>query len=215
MIFSGVMLIVYCINGRSPIMSLDLQYKNSHWLILKNIQEYICPRKLKLAPERYKKHPYIHVRKNPRRGKSGQRLMCLNSSGLRSTDNIKFDSNSVDMFFNICVTVGATPFKHDFLPNTFVQTIENMEGSGRKLTIHGYGSSTYRVQTDNGSMVKIKVKSQPFVPNLKCFLLAPKQIGTGENNNGLPEHEHTQMKINAFSSVLPLDKKKTKTIMHR
>ena len=41
MIFSGVMLIVYCINGWSTMMSLDLQYKNSHWLILKNIQDYI------------------------------------------------------------------------------------------------------------------------------------------------------------------------------
>ena len=73
MIFSGVMLIVYCINGRSEMMSLDLQYRNSHWLILKNIKDHICPRKSKFPPERYKKHPYFHVRKNP-----GQRLMCLN-----------------------------------------------------------------------------------------------------------------------------------------
>ena len=82
-IFSGIMLIVYCINGRSSMTSLDLQYRNAHWLILKNIKDYICPRKLKLPPKRYKKHLYIHVRKNPIRGKSGQRLMCLNSSGLR------------------------------------------------------------------------------------------------------------------------------------
>ena len=83
MILSGVMLIVYCINGWSAIMSLDLQYRNAHWLILKNIQEYICPRKSKLPPKRYKKHPYFHVRKNQIIRKSGQRLMCLNSSGLR------------------------------------------------------------------------------------------------------------------------------------
>ena len=36
-IFSGVMLIIYCINSRSSMMSLYLQYKNAHWLILKNI----------------------------------------------------------------------------------------------------------------------------------------------------------------------------------
>ena len=139
------MLIVYWINGRSAMMSLDLQYKNAHWLILKNIQDYICPRKSKLPPKTYKKHPYFHVRKNPR-GKSGQRLMCLNSSGLRSTDNIKFDSDSFDVFLDTCVTAGANPFKHDFLPNTFIPKIENIEGSGGKLTIHGYGSITYRVQ---------------------------------------------------------------------
>ena len=83
MIFSGVIIIVYCINGWSAMMSLDLQYKKSYWLILKNIQDYICPRKSKLPPERYKKYQYIHVHKNPTRGKPGQRLMCLNSSGLR------------------------------------------------------------------------------------------------------------------------------------
>ena len=41
MIFSGVMIIAYCINGWSAMMSLDLQYKNAHWLILKNIQDGI------------------------------------------------------------------------------------------------------------------------------------------------------------------------------
>ena len=137
-------------------LSLYLQYKNAHWLILKNIQDYICPRKSKLPPERYKKHPYMHVRKNPIRGKSGQHLIFLNSSGLRSIDNIKFDSDSVDVFLDTCVTAGAAPFKHDFLPNTFVPKIENMEGSGGQLTVHGYGSFAYRVQTDDGSMVTIK-----------------------------------------------------------
>ena len=205
MIFSGVMLIVYFINGRSAMMSLDLKYRNDHWLILKNIQDYICQRKSKLPPERYKKHPYIHVRKNPIRVKLGQLLMCLNSSGLRSTYNIKFGSNSVDVFLDTCVTAGATPFKHDFLPNTFVPTIENMEGSGRKLTIHGYSSITYCVQTDDGSMVPIKVNNQYFVPNLKFCLLAPQQIATDGKNNRLPEHEHTQIIINAFSYVMLLD----------
>ena len=66
-----------------------------------------------------------------------------------------------------------------------------MEGSGRKLTIHGYGSIAYRVQTDDGSMVTIKVNNQPFVPNLKFCPLALQQIATDEKNNGLPEHEHT------------------------
>ena len=97
--------------------------------------------------------------------------MCLNSSVLRYTDNIKFDSNYVDVFLDTCVTSGATPFKNDFLPNTFVPTIENIEGSGGKLTIHGYGSITYRVQIDEGSRVTIKVKNQPFVPNLKFRLI--------------------------------------------
>ena len=85
-----------------------------------------------------------------------------------------------------------------------------MEGSGSKLIIHGYGSITYRVQTDDGSKVTIKVNNQHFVPNLKFHLLAPQQIETDEKNNGLPEHERTQMIINASSSVLLLDKQ-TKT----
>ena len=104
--------------------------------------------------------------------------MCQNSSGLLSTDNIKFDSNCVDVFLDTCVTARATPFKHDFLPNTFVPKIEDMEGSGGKLIIHGYGSIAYRVQTDDESMVTIKVNNQPFVPNLKFCLLAPQQIAT-------------------------------------
>ena len=91
-----------------------------------------------------------------------------------------------------------------------------MEESGGKLTIHVYGSIAYCVQTDDGSMAAIKFNNQPFVPNLKFRLLAPQQIATDEKNNGLPEHEHTQMIINASSSVLLLDKRtKTKTIMHR
>ena len=64
--------------------------------------------------------------------------MCLNSSGLRSTNNIKFDSDFVDMFLDTCVTAGETPFKQDLLSNSFVPTIENMEGSFGKLTMHGY-----------------------------------------------------------------------------
>ena len=120
------------------------------------------------------------------------------------------------MFLDTCVTARVTPFKHYFIPNTFVPTIENMEGSGEKLTIHGYGSIAYRVQTDDGSMVTIKVNNQHFVPNLKFRLLAPQQIATDEKNNWLPEHERTDMITNAYSSVLLLNKrKKIKTIMHR
>ena len=179
MIFSGVMLIVYCINGRSAIMSLYLQYRNTDWLILKNIKDYICPRKSKLPPERYNKHPYFHVRKNPIIRNSGQRLMCLNSSGLQSTDIIKFDSNSVDVFLNICVTAGATPFKQDFLPDTFVPKIENMEGLGGKLTIHGYGAISYRVQTDDRHLYRLQIGRryrwfmlrQPVVNFVCCNLL--------------------------------------------
>ena len=114
------------------------------------------------------------------------------------------------------MTAGANPFKNDFLPNTFVPTIENMEGSGGKLTIHGYGSIAYRVQTDDGSKVTIKVNSQPYVPNFKFRLLAPQQIAIDKKNNGLPDHEQTQMITSASSSVFLLSKRtKTKTIMHR
>ena len=91
-----------------------------------------------------------------------------------------------------------------------------MEESGGKLTIHGYGSITYRVQIDDVSMVAIKFNNQPFVPNLKFRLLAPQQIATDEKKNGLPDHERTQMIINASSYVLLLNKRtKTKTMMHR
>ena len=38
MIFSGIMLTVYCINGWSSIMPLDLQYIKAHWFIIKNIK---------------------------------------------------------------------------------------------------------------------------------------------------------------------------------
>ena len=76
--------------------------------------------------------------------------MCLNSSVLRSTDSIKLDSNSGDVFLYTCVTTWATFFNKYFLPNTFVPTIENIEGSGGKLTIHGYGSIAYRVKSDDG-----------------------------------------------------------------
>ena len=65
MIFSGVILIVYCING----WSLYLQYINSHWLILKKIKDFISPRKSKLPPDKYKKFPCIHVCNNPKREK--------------------------------------------------------------------------------------------------------------------------------------------------
>ena len=136
--------------------------------------------------------------------------MCLNSSGLRSTDNIKFDSKSFSVFLDTCVTAGETPFKNDFFPNTFVPTIENIEGSGGGLIIHGYGSISYRLQTDDGSKVAIKVKNQPFVPNFNFYLIAPQQIATDKNNSRLPEHERTQMIINASSSVLLFDKR-TKT----
>ena len=95
--------------------------------------------------------------------------MCLNSPGLQSTDKIKFHSDSVDMFLDTCVTAGATPSKNDFLPNTLVPIIENIEGSGRKLTIHGYGYITNCVQTDDRSKVTIKVNNHPYVPNLKFF----------------------------------------------
>ena len=78
-----------------------------------------------------------------------------------------------------------------------------MEGSGRRLTIHGYGSIA-----DDGSMVTIKVNNQLFFPNMKFRLLAPQKIITDEKNNGLPEHERTQMIINASSSVLLLNKQK-------
>ena len=74
-----------------------------------------------------------------------------------------------------------------------------MEGSEGKLTIHGYCSIQYRVKIDDGSKVTIKFNNQPYVPNLKFCLLAPQQIATDEKNNGLPEHEQTQMIINDSS----------------
>ena len=100
----------------------------------------------------------------------------------------------------------SNPFQKRFLPKTFVTTIENMEGSGRKLTIHSYGSIAYRVQTDDGSNVTIKVNNQTFVPNLKFFLLAPQHIAIDEKNNGLPEQKRTQIIINTSSSVLLINK---------
>ena len=108
------------------------------------------------------------------------------------------------MFLDTCVTAGETPFENDFLPNAFVTTIENMEGSGGALKIHGYGSIAYCVQINDGSKVTIKVNNQPYVPNLKFRLFAPQNIATDEKNNGLPEHEQTQIIINASSSVLLL-----------
>ena len=66
-----------------------------------------------------------------------------------------------------------------------------MEGSCGKLTILGFGSIAYRVQTDDGSQVTIKVNNQPFVPNLKFRLLTTQEIATDEKKNRLPEHEQT------------------------
>ena len=91
-----------------------------------------------------------------------------------------------------------------------------MEGLDGKFTIHSYGSITYFVQTDDGSMVTINVNNQPFVPNLKSRLLSHQQIATDEKKNGLPEHERTQIIINASSYVLLLNKRtKIKTVIHR
>ena len=58
--------------------------------------------------------------------------MCLKSLGLKSTDNIKFDSGSVNMFLDTSVLARATSLKNGFLLNTFVPKFENMEGSGGK-----------------------------------------------------------------------------------
>ena len=58
--------------------------------------------------------------------------MFLNSSGLQYNDSIKFDSDSVDVFLDTCVTAGATRMKNYFLSITFVPTFENMEGLGGK-----------------------------------------------------------------------------------
>ena len=140
-------------------MSLDLKYRNAHWLIIKNIKNYICPRKSKLPPERYKQHPYIHIYNNPKRIKSGRRHMCLKSPELRSTDNIKFDSDSVDVFLDTCVIAGATPFKNDFLPNTFFPTIENMEGQGgnQQFTATVPSHITYIQITDQRSPLRLTI----------------------------------------------------------
>ena len=54
--------------------------------------------------------------------------MCLNSSGLRSTDNIKFDSDYVDVFLDTCVTDGATPFKHDFILTPSFKQLKTWRG---------------------------------------------------------------------------------------
>ena len=76
----------------------------------------------------------------------------------------------------------------DFLPHTYIQKIENMDGLGGKLTIHGYGSIAYHIQTDDVSKVTFNVKNQPYVPDLKFCLLTPQQIAIDEKNNGLPDH---------------------------
>ena len=172
-------------------MSLDLQYRNAHWLIIKNIKNYICPRKSRIPSERYKKHSYIPVCNNPKIINPGWRLMCLNSSGLWSNDNINFDSSSVNVFLDTCMTAAATPLKNVFLPNTCVPTIENMEGSGGKLTIYGYGSIAYHVQTDDVSNVTIKVKNRPYVPNSIFFPSHPDRspqtkITTGDMSTNKP-----------------------------
>ena len=69
MILSVIMLTLYCIDVQSEIMSLDFQFRNAYWFIIKNIENYIFPMESKLPPERYKKHPCIHVCNNPKRRK--------------------------------------------------------------------------------------------------------------------------------------------------
>ena len=119
----------------------------------------------------------------------------------------KIDSDSADVFLDTRVTARANPFKKKILPNIFVPTIEYKEGSGGKLTIHGYISIAYCLQTDDRPKVTIIVNNQPYVTNFKFRLLAPQQIKKDEKNNGLSEYKKNQMIINYSSSVLLLDKR--------
>ena len=109
------------------------------------------------------------------------------------------------------MTAGATPFKNNFLPNTFVSTIENMEGSGGKLKFTATVPS--HIVYDQRLLLKLTISLMFQICNFVFLhlniLQQTKRTRSYLSMNG------DQVIIHASSSLL-LDKRtKTKTIIHR
>ena len=105
--------------------------------------------------------------------------ICFDSNRLlRSADTIPFDTDSVLLFLDSCVTDGMTPHKSDFKAGTYneLTTNESYLGSGGSGAILGHGTAQYIITDDTGEQYTMEIPGMAYSPAVPHRLLAPQFI---------------------------------------
>ena len=105
----------------------------------------------------------------------------LNYKALNNTyddgEVVRFDSDSVSLYIDSCVTGGLTGFKQDFVEGTYVDIEErSSDTTTGKMSIIGEGIAAYLLKDDNGEPYLLYTK-MAYAPNSKYRLMAPQWLG--------------------------------------
>lgn len=142
------------------------------------------------------------------------RNIAFNNTGEEETV-MKFDSDSVNLYIDSCVTGGLTGFKGDFVEGSCTDVPEKaMDTTAGKTTIIGEGIAAYRFVDDGGEPFTLYTKMS-YAPQSKYRLLSPQWIGIQERDNGTPKDKRSKCEINDEEAIFYFANRQRKvTIKH-
>ena len=108
-------------------------------------------------------------------------LKDLNFKALHNThDNgevVRFDSDSVSLYIDSCVTGGLTGFMQDFMEGSYVEIEErSSETTTGKTSIIGQGIAACTLKDDDGELYLLYTK-MAYAPNSKYRLMSLQWLG--------------------------------------
>ena len=130
--------------------------------------------------------------------------LCSHNNIIQSNTIASFDTDSVPLYIDSCVTGGLTGFKSDFTPGT-LREIEPAHAATTAGTtsLVAEGIATYEVLTDDRQLHTITTKMS-YAPSSKYRLLSPQWLGKQERDDGIPKDKRTQCVISDEECTLHL-----------
>ena len=126
---------------------------------------------------------------------------------------IHFDSDSVNLYIDSCVTGGLTGFKTDFVDGTYVEVEErSSDTTTGKTSIIGEGIAAYSIKDDNGDDYTIFTKMS-YAPSSKYRLMAPQWLGMQDKERGIPKEKRSRCELDDEEAVLILDERRRRVII--
>ena len=114
---------------------------------------------------------------------------------------IRFDSDSVNLYINSCITGGLTVFKSVFIEGSYVEIPERSTNTtAGKTTIISEGIAAYRFIDDKGEPFTLYTKML-YAPQSKYRLIQPQWIGIKEREKGVPKNKTSKCNIHDEEAI--------------
>ena len=108
---------------------------------------------------------------------------------------IRFDSDSVNLCINSCVTGRLTGFMSDFADNTYTEVDERSSNTiTGKTSIIREEIAAYSVMDDNGDNYTIFIKMS-YALLSKYRLIAPQWLGMQDKERGIPKENRSRCEL--------------------